>query len=156
MNSPVMGLDPRASLEAKGVPVMQDIGDLINEVGSVLHSDRKASQLIKEEEFFNEICTVLVHPSTNENDAPSFVLNVNGINQPVCRGVPTPMKRKYLEVLARMKETRYSQPVRNPQNPEPGNALIPRTAWAYPFSVQHDPSGARGARWLEAVMAEAA
>ena len=63
--------------------------------------------VVNSEAFMNEMVVVVVHPTTDENQPGNFLLNVNGVNQPVMRGIPTLMKRKYLEVLARMKETKY-------------------------------------------------
>jgi hypothetical protein len=111
-------------------------------------------KLVDDEAFMNEVVTVHVHASANENDSPHVILNVNGTNQPVVRGVPTPMKRKYLEVLARMKETRYSQRVQNPSEPD-RIETIPRTAQVYPFDLVED-KNPKGRAWLSHIMAEQA
>ncbi len=112
-------------------------------------------KIASDEAFMHEIVTVLVHPSANENDPQHFVLNVNNTNQPVFRGAPTPIRRKYLEVLARMKETKYTQPQRDMANPELGNQVIGRTALVYPFEVLED-KNPRGAEWLRGILAEPA
>src|SRR5512147_2256507 len=70
-------------------------------------------KLAADEAFMNEHVTIMIHPTTDENQPNHVILNVNGVNQPVVRGVQTVVKRKYLEVLARMKETKYSQPQRD-------------------------------------------
>lgn len=112
-------------------------------------------QLAADEAFMEERVTIVIHPTTDENQPGHVILNVNGVNQPVVRGVPTTIKRKYLEVLARMKETKYSQPQRDMANPEYGNQVIGRTALVYPFDVQED-ANPKGRAWLQNIMAEPA
>lgn len=120
-----------------------------------ISTEKGLAQLAAEESFLNEIVTVMIHPTTNENDAPHVIVNVNGINQPIIRGYPTEVRRKYVEVLARMKETKYSQPGRDMSNPEHGNQVIGRTALSYPFEVMED-KNPRGRAWLQHVLAEPA
>ena len=120
-----------------------------------ISADHTLEQVIAEAKFMEEICDVYVHSSANENDPPHFILNVNGINQPVFRGQVTPMRRKFIEVMARMKETKFSQPAMNMANPEAGNVVIPRTMQVYPFDVRRDPNR-MGPAWLSHILAEAA
>ena len=112
-------------------------------------------KLAADEAFMNEHVTIMIHPTTDENQPNHVILNVNGVNQPVVRGVQTVVKRKYLEVLARMKETKYSQPQRDMSNPEYGNQVIGRTALVYPFDVLSD-NNPKGRAWLHNIMAEPA
>ncbi len=67
------------------------------------------------------------------------------------------MKRKYWEVLARARtDTAETRQVN--MNPDPhtdGYELVTETAAAHPFSVRHDPAGARGHEWLTRVLSEA-
>lgn len=109
---------------------------------------------INDAAFMEEIVTVYLHPSTDENQPPHVIVNVNGTNQPILRGHPTPIKRKYLEVLARMKETKYTQRVPNPSEPD-RMVLEPRSAIVYPFDIQHDPNP-KGRAWLNNILAEPA
>lgn len=117
-------------------------------------SDKDFMEVIADEAFMNELVEVIVHTTTNESEPNHVVLNVNGINQPVLRGYPHKIKRKYLEVLARMKETRYSQVTPNPMEPDRSN-LVARTALCYPFDVIKDPNP-RGRAWLNHILAEPA
>lgn len=112
------------------------------------------SQIVADEAFMNEMVTVLVHSTTDENQAPHLIVNCNGINMPIMRGVPTIMKRKYLEILARMKETKYTQVTPNPAAPDVSE-LRARHGLAYPFEVQHD-ANPRGREWLAHILAEPA
>ena len=111
-------------------------------------------QLAASEAFMNETVTVLVHSTTDENQAPHVIVNCNGMNQPIIRGYPTKIKRKYLEILARMKETKYSQVTRNPAAPDQID-MIARHGLAYPFDLVEDPNP-RGRAWLQNVLAEPA
>ena len=111
-------------------------------------------QGVEEEAFMNEPVTVLLAETTDENLNPMPVLSVNGTCQPLLRGVPTVIKRKYVEVLARCKETKYNQRTANPMEPD-RIEMVARTALSYPFQVIDD-KNPKGATWLRAVLAEAA
>jgi hypothetical protein len=111
-------------------------------------------ELAASEAFMNEMVEVMVHSSTDENQAPHVILNCNGTNQPIMRGVPTRVRRKYVEILARMKETKYSQVTRNPAAPDQID-MIARHGLAYPFELMHD-DNPRGRAWLSNVLAEPA
>ena len=105
---------------------------------------------IEDEAFMNELVTVLVAATVDENAPSHVVLGVNGTNQPIFRDIPTTIKRKYLEVLARCRETKYSQRTSNPMEPD-RIENVPRTAFAYPFQVIED-KNPKGSAWLQAVM----
>lgn len=109
---------------------------------------------IEETAFMNELVVVEVAETTDENQPPSIILTVNGITQPVFRGVPTRMRRMFVEVLARCKETKYTQHQINPNEPH-RIEMKSRTALAYPFQVLED-KNPRGRAWLRAVLSEAA
>ena len=111
-------------------------------------------ELAASEAFMNEMVEVMVHSSTDENQAPHVILNCNGTNQPILRGVPTRVRRKYVEILARMKETKYSQVTRNPAAPDQID-MIARHGLAYPFEMLSD-ENPRGRAWLSNVLAEPA
>ncbi len=111
-------------------------------------------ELAASEVFMNEMVEVMVHSSTDENQAPHVILNCNGTNQPILRGVPTRVRRKYVEILARMKETKYSQVTRNPAAPDQID-MIARHGLAYPFEMLSD-ENPRGRAWLQNVLAEPA
>lgn len=111
-------------------------------------------KLAADEAFMNEVVTVHVHPSSNENEPPHVIVNCNGTNQPIIRGIPTKVKRKYVEILARMKETRYTQSTPNPAAPDEIK-MTPRVGQVYPFEVLED-QNPRGRAWLNHVLAEPA
>lgn len=111
-------------------------------------------QLAATEAFMNELVTVMIHSTTDENQAPHVIVNCNGTNQPIIRGVPTKVRRKYVEILARMKETKYTQVTPNPAAPDVSE-LRARHGLAYPFDLVDDPNP-RGRAWLQHVLAEPA
>lgn len=111
-------------------------------------------QLAADEAFMNELVTVMIHSTTDENQAPHVIVNCNGTNQPIIRGVPTKIRRKYVEILARMKETKYTQVTPNPAAPDVSE-LRARHGLAYPFDLVDD-ANPRGRAWLQNVLAEPA
>lgn len=111
-------------------------------------------KLAADEKFMNELVTITVHSTTDENQAPHVIVNVNGTNQPIIRGIPTKVKRKYVEVLARMKETKYTQHTPNPAAPDV-TEMRARTGLAYPFELVED-KNPKGRAWLQNVLAEPA
>ena len=115
---------------------------------------RDFSKLAADEAFMNELVTVMVHSTTDENQPNHVVVNCNGMNQPLIRGVPTTVKRKYVEILARMKETKYTQVTRNASAPDQID-MVARHGLSYPFDLVED-KNPRGRAWLQNVSAEAA
>lgn len=115
---------------------------------------RDFAQLAADEAFMNEMVTVLVHSTTDENQPAQIIVNCNGTNQPIVRGLPMQIRRKYVEILARMKETKYSQVTRNPAAPDQID-MIARHGLAYPFDLIRD-DNPRGRAWLNNVLAEPA
>ena len=115
---------------------------------------RDFSKLAADEAFMNELVTVMVHSTTDENQPNHVVVNCNGMNQPLIRGVPTTVKRKYVEILARMKETKYTQVTRNASAPDQID-MVARHGLSYPFDLVED-KNPRGRAWLQNVLAEQA
>lgn len=138
------------------------IGDAKSETAVEVHTDQtiepvvnlEMGKTVSEEVFMNELVEIIVAETTDENAPPHLLLNVNGVSMPLARGTPINVKRKYVEVLARCKETKYKQPTRDMSNPEAGNHLVGSTALTYPFEVVTDSD--KGRAWLRAVRAEAA
>jgi hypothetical protein len=112
------------------------------------------SKLAADEAFMNEMVEIMVHSTTDENQPSQFLLNCNGVNQPVVRGINMTMKRKYVEILARMKETKYTQHTPNPAAPDVSE-LRARHGLVYPFDLIKD-NNPKGRAWLSNVLAEPA
>lgn len=111
-------------------------------------------KMAEDELFMNEPVEIYVHPVSDENAPPYVILNCNGTNQPVARGVNQVVKRKFVEILARMKETKYSQQPANPYEPD-NRPLVGRQGMCYPFDMVSD-RNPKGRAWLNKIMAEAA
>lgn len=101
--------------------------------------------------FMEETMEVLVHESTDVNAEPIVHVAVNGINQFFPRGEPVAVKRKYVEILARAKETSIATQTVNTDR-DVINRINKHTALRYPFSVISDPNP-KGAAWLKSVLA---
>ena len=134
---------------AQGVEVIDD-----TPVVETVSESKDFREMAANESFMNEMVTVMVHSSTDENQAPHVIVNCNGVNQPIVRGVPTAIRRKYLEILARMKETKYTQVTPNPAAPDVSE-MKARHGLAYPFEVLED-ANPKGRAWLNNVLAEPA
>lgn len=140
---------------AKNTPVVQGIEIADDEpVVETVAESKDFRQLAADEAFMNEMVTVMVHSTTDENQAPHVIVNCNGMNQPIIRGYPTRVRRKYVEILARMKETKYTQVTPNPSAPD-STEMRARHGLAYPFEVTED-ANPRGRGWLQNVLAEPA
>lgn len=105
--------------------------------------------------FMDEVVEVEVATTTDKFE-PQFVQLWNdGRIQVIPRGIPTPVKRKYIEVLARMKTDSF----RNEEyRDSDGNNSVrwPKTVGLrYPFAVIRD-DNPKGLPWLRKILAEAA
>lgn len=132
----------------------QEVDDGQN-VESIIAREKDLARIVKEEAFFNELVTIVVQATGAENEAPDFILNVNGMSQPIFRDVEITLKRKFVEVLARCKETKFTPLAADMNNPLSTNIPRGRTGATYPFTVIEDKNPI-GREWLRAVRAEPA
>ena len=106
--------------------------------------------------------TVYVDESTDENATPMVEVSVNGRRIFIQRGIETntgfddagrivPIKRMYIERLARAKRTTLSQNL-DPMLREGINKLHRRRALEYPFAVRED--SPKGRAWLKDILAQ--
>lgn len=103
------------------------------------------------EAFMNEPVMVTVLSGGKDNEAPYVQVSVNGVIQMFKRDTPIVVKRKYVERLARAKETGFDQTV-DDRLGERMNLLHMRNSLRYPFQVNRD-DNPRGQAWLRAVLA---
>ena len=141
----VVTMDPSGPAELD-VPLIQPV------TGPMDAAKKHKAEILA---FMDEIVEVEVHTSTDPNE-PQFVQLWNdGRHQLIPRGIPTPVKRKYVEVLARLKTDKF----RNEEYRDPaGNESVrwPKTTGLrYPFNVTRD-DNPKGLPWLRSVLAEAA
>ena len=116
-------------------------------------SDHDIGRVAEQEKFSNDILTIRVHPDNAEGSLPVICPSVNGLNQPIIRGVESKIKRKYVEALARCRTTKYEQEETNPTRPE-NIQMRETTIVSYPFAVLHDPHP-HGREWLDLILAQA-
>lgn len=117
------------------------------------YSDAELRKIMEDESFMNEPVTVRIATTTDKNAPPMAMPQVNGVNQPIFRGVPTTVKRKYVEALARARETSYQQQA-DPNSPDKID-MVPTTVLSFPFEILRD-NNPKGRAWLEKVLAEPA
>lgn len=104
--------------------------------------------------FMEDILTVRVHESSNENDHPRPQVWNDGRTFVFIPGREMKVARKFVEVLARAKRTTRGLKKVTDDHGVDSYEYPARTACLYPFSVIHDPSP-RGKAWLDAILAEA-
>lgn len=88
------------------------------------------------EAFMHEMVVVNVHKTKEKGSLDIINPMVNGLNQPVVRGVDTPIKRKYVEVMIYSHSVDYEQRI-NPQSPDQFK-MVAKPTPSYPFQVVQD------------------
>lgn len=103
--------------------------------------------------FMEDMVTIQIHETAEENAAPYFEIAVNGLPKIFHRGKQYTVKRYFVEGLARAKPVHYkneeftqSDGIRSVRWPS-------RTGLRYSFAVVHDPHP-RGHEWLRSVLAQ--
>lgn len=103
------------------------------------------------EAFMSEMVKVRIAPTSDDGKNAVIVPQVNGVNQPIARGVWVSIKRRYLEVLARNKREKFRQLTPNPMEIE-RKIMQGYSAVEDPFEVM-DPNPL-GTPWLNRILAE--
>jgi hypothetical protein len=135
-------------LKEKGVVLIDDQPDV------QLVTETDLATVARDEAFMHEVLEIMIFPTTDPAAPPYAQLNVNGDRAVVPRAVPVRVRRKHVEVLARMKETRVTQDMNpNREGEITTDNLRANTGLVYPFSVLKDPNP-RGGAWLANVLAE--
>lgn len=101
------------------------------------------------ERFMHELVTINVYPDGMSGSLEVITPTVNGVNQPIVRGLDQVVKRKYVEALARSRITNYQQSVVDQSRPE-NIQMKPVSSMTYPFVVRND-RNPRGMVWLEGI-----
>ncbi len=97
------------------------------------------------EKFMAERVTIMVHKTREKGALDVITPNVNGKNQPIIRGVATPVRRCYVEALIMSHDVNYEQQI-NPLSPDQFQ-MIKKATPSYPFDVIQDSE--RGYQWRE-------
>ncbi|MBV8658233.1 MAG: hypothetical protein JO142_10460 [Burkholderiales bacterium] len=136
------------ALREKGVVVTDDQPEV-----DPISLDKDFKEVVDDEAFMNERITIVVFPTTDKNAPPYATVSVNGERAIVPRARPVEVRRKHVEVLARMRETIYSQDEVAPGVEITMDSLRGHTALVYPFQVTKD-ANPRGPAWLERILME--
>lgn len=111
------------------------------------------SDKAEQERFMNERMTIMLADSNDPNDTELVQVSINGRNQFFRRGFPQSVRRCYVERLARMKRTSYSQDLDERKGEAVYNTMRPHHALKYPFTVIED-ANPLGGPWLRNLLAE--
>lgn len=155
MSTDAMDLDGAESTQNVSIPSSGDLNrkellGTITEVEpvSAYGSGDKVAKLA----FMEEHVDVIVHESADPNAEPIVETWCNGIAQRFVRGQVQTVRRKYVEILARAKNTGITTKADVDRSGNANTTISKHTALKYPFSVMRD-DNPKGAVWLKQVMA---
>ena len=116
-------------------------------VAQKMPSQVKADMLKHMEEFM----TVMVHDTTDPtaDPIPEIINGGDKNRQYFVRGLEQKVRRKYVEVLARMEITRYTQEKYKDANGDDAYRQIPHSVPRFPFTVIEDSEW--GKEWLKRI-----
>jgi hypothetical protein len=125
----------------------------VGEPGLVQVADRmpdpeKAAML----QFMEEPVTIRIATSTDKNAEQVFELTINGRNEFFRRGETKTVARKYVDLLARLKVTSYTQNEVVNAEGEKQFVNVPHTGLKYDFAKIAD-ANPMGDDWLRATLA---
>lgn len=103
--------------------------------------------------FYEEPMVIRIEPGRERNPQKLIPLEVNYDTKWVPIGVEVKLRRKYVDVLARMQPYTVRTDVGSAMEQNPHNRVERETYRAYPFSVLYDPNP-NGPAWLSKVMQE--
>ena len=103
--------------------------------------------------FMEEPVTIRVSESTDVNAETAVEVGNDGRKVFIPRGVPFTLKRKFVEVLARCKQTRLSQKKVTNQVGDEEWVYPEHTALRYPFMLIED-KNPKGPAWLNKILRE--
>ena len=105
--------------------------------------------------FMEEPVEIMVAESTDRNAENPIFVSCNGRNQFFIRGQVQTVKRKFVEILARAKQTDVqTKVIQHSAGDEPINRILKHSSLKYPFQVIRD-SNPKGIEWLKRTLAEA-
>ena len=144
----LLGKAPKKDVPTEGIARVET-----ESVVSVTEVAGSNTSYLDELAFNEELVEIMVMPSSDENDPSLVTLSVNGVSQYVLAGEPIKIKRKFVEVLARAKGTKYRQIVKRNEggSGDVTNRMIPRVALRHNFTVISD-ANPKGAVWLRELL----
>lgn len=112
-------------------------------------------EAMAKEAFYEELVEVEILPTDKPNAEQVIPLCCNGVNQFLVRGIPTVVKRKFVEILARAKSEMITTPEYVDGNGDRATRILKTQGLRYPFRVLRD-NNPIGREWLETVMRQGA
>lgn len=103
--------------------------------------------------FNEEWLIITVHESTEIGVEDPLPLSINGSTVLIPRGKPTLVRRKYVELLMRMKPQNVTTRIDRSDPDNIKNIIEKRSALRHPFSIIRD-DNPRSAEWIKRVMQE--
>jgi len=105
-----------------------------------------------EELLFNEeLVEVMLHESADDNAENPVFTACNGVSQYFHRGIPQIVKRKFVAILASVKEHNVTTPEYSANDGSRAMSIRRTSSLKYPFSVLND-RNPRGAAWLRSLI----
>lgn len=154
---PTVSRTKKNAVDTHDVQVGQHADHIIKSTGDVerasviVEAHNALDQSYAEElAFMEEVLEVQLSESTNPNDENIVYVSNNGISQYFIRGRIQQVKRKFVEVLARAKQTNVTTEEVNREV-----VLRRQTSLKYPFQVIYDPNP-KGPAWLKGILTERA
>jgi len=135
------------------VPEAQEI-EIVPGVTGAAKGSAGDSELVKELAFNEEYVEVMLHESTDPNAENPVFTACQGVTQYFYRGRPQRVKRKYVAILATVKEHNISTPEYTQSDGARAMSIKRTSSLKYPFSVLNDPNP-RGPAWLKSLIAAA-
>lgn len=137
------------SIKQQPDAVMKSTGD-VESIESIVEVNKELDMAYAQElAFMEEFVEVRVEESTDPNAEPVVSVFNGGVSQYFVRGQTQRVKRKFVEVLARAKQTT----VTTQEDRNTGNVGIKRhTSIRYPFALTKDTP--QGYAWLRSILSE--
>lgn len=125
--------------------------DIIPGVSSGVKGKGGLSKHAQELLFNEEMVEVMVHESTDDNAENPVFTACNGVTQYFYRGVPQMVRRKYVAILASVKEHNVTTPEYTGNDGARAVGIRRTSSLKYPFSVISD-KNKNGAEWLKGLL----
>lgn len=114
-------------------------------------SEGRRSAQLDELAFMEEPIEFMIHETTDNNAEPRVEVGVNGEMRLFVRGIKYRERRKFVEAIARAKQTAVSTPEVTGADGERRTQTKKRTSDHYPLSVFNDTP--KGMAWLRGIQA---
>lgn len=143
-------LDKSISLDSS--MSVQDMCDMLNQPIAVDTDSFEFKDYAANMAFMEEIVAVRLHPTNEQNAEPIVEVFCNGVPQRFVRGHWIPVKRKFVEVLARAKPFSVRTPEYVDNNGDRTTRMDINVAVRYPFETRDTQMGEA---WLNRIRNEA-